>query len=260
MPSEFQDDLLLPLFRSIVSGALDPDKLDYLCRDAFFCGVPYGTQDVDFAIRSLSIDNTLQLRMQSLMPLEHILFSKYLMYKSVYWHEKVRSATAMIKHALFHALAKKIIFPHQLLFLTDTDFRALCKEKQLACKKLSLVEAVTRGTIHTCVSEYPFENIADIACALEDVKTRSIAEQRISDALRIPDVIIDLPEPIQFENPYESVLHTDTVFTHHTAQHIARTLRKLRIFLPAHKNTDALLKNTSSHSQLMSLMREALHA
>jgi len=36
------------LFRSFLSGVLDPDKIDYLTRDAFYCGVPYGIQDADY--------------------------------------------------------------------------------------------------------------------------------------------------------------------------------------------------------------------
>ena len=37
----------------LLSGVLDPDKLDYLNRDAFFCGVPYGIQDVDFILEEV---------------------------------------------------------------------------------------------------------------------------------------------------------------------------------------------------------------
>ena len=37
-------------YAKLLSGVLDPDKLDYLNRDAFFCGVPYGIQDVDFIL------------------------------------------------------------------------------------------------------------------------------------------------------------------------------------------------------------------
>ena len=40
----------LLLSRGILSCVLDPDKLDYLNRDAYFCGVPYGIQDVDFVL------------------------------------------------------------------------------------------------------------------------------------------------------------------------------------------------------------------
>ena len=40
----------LRFYRKLLSGVLDPDKLDYLNRDARYCGVPYGAQDVDFIL------------------------------------------------------------------------------------------------------------------------------------------------------------------------------------------------------------------
>ena len=43
-----------PLQR-LISGSLDLDKLDYLRRDAFMCGVPYGEIDVDRLMNSLTV-------------------------------------------------------------------------------------------------------------------------------------------------------------------------------------------------------------
>ena len=41
-------------YRNVLSGTLDPDKLDYLSRDGYFSGLTYGRQDTDFIISSLS--------------------------------------------------------------------------------------------------------------------------------------------------------------------------------------------------------------
>jgi len=95
-----QEDRETAFYRRLLSGVLDPDKLDYLNRDARYCGVPYGNQDVDFTFsrpiphqeRGIDIDSRL------IANVEAVLFSKYLMYRSVYWHHSVRSATAMIKN------------------------------------------------------------------------------------------------------------------------------------------------------------------
>ena len=46
----------LVFYRKLLSGALDPDKLDYLNRDDRYCGVPYGAQDVDFILSRLYPD------------------------------------------------------------------------------------------------------------------------------------------------------------------------------------------------------------
>ncbi|MBN1836116.1 MAG: HD domain-containing protein, partial [Spirochaetales bacterium] len=88
-------------YRNLLSGVLDPDKLDYLNRDAYFCGVPHGVQDVDFVFAEIRPHpRGLAVTEKGLTAVESILFSKYLMYRSVYWHKTVRIATAMIKKAV----------------------------------------------------------------------------------------------------------------------------------------------------------------
>ncbi|HEY6783935.1 MAG TPA: HD domain-containing protein [Gemmatimonadales bacterium] len=94
----------------MVAGSLDVDKLDYLSRDAWMCGVPYGVIDVDRLLSSLTIVEqsgrpTLALHEKGLAALESLLFAKYQMYRTVYWHHAVRSATVMFKRAVTDAIA-----------------------------------------------------------------------------------------------------------------------------------------------------------
>ncbi|MEW5946652.1 MAG: HD domain-containing protein [bacterium] len=42
-----------PFVHGIISGPLDADKLDYLLRDSYFCGVKYGIYDIDRLIGTL---------------------------------------------------------------------------------------------------------------------------------------------------------------------------------------------------------------
>ncbi len=88
--------------QGLVSGSLDLDKIEYLRRDTLMCGVPYGTIDADRLINSLTVvadPATGALRIgvleKGLSALELLLFAKYQMYRNVYWHHAVRSATAM---------------------------------------------------------------------------------------------------------------------------------------------------------------------
>jgi HD superfamily phosphohydrolase len=41
--------------QGLISGSIDLDKLDYLRRDAFMCGVSYGEIDVDRLINALTL-------------------------------------------------------------------------------------------------------------------------------------------------------------------------------------------------------------
>ncbi|MDX2185004.1 MAG: HD domain-containing protein [Gemmatimonadaceae bacterium] len=93
--------------QGLIAGSLDLDKLEYLRRDARMCGVPYGDIDVDRLLHAMTIvpapagdavgQPTLGIAAKGLSALESLLFAKYQMYRNVYWHHAVRSATAMYK-------------------------------------------------------------------------------------------------------------------------------------------------------------------
>jgi uncharacterized protein len=109
----------------LVSGSLDVDKLDYLSRDAWMCGVPYGVIDVDRLLMSLTVARgpdgrpTLALHDKGLAALESLLFAKYQMYRNVYWHHAVRSATAMFKRLVRGAIAAGRLATETIAVATD---------------------------------------------------------------------------------------------------------------------------------------------
>jgi uncharacterized protein len=112
--------------QGLVSGSLDLDKIEYLKRDAFMCGVTYGEIDVDRLVNSLILvpdpttgRPTVGVHEKGLSALESLLFAKYQMYRNVYWHHAVRSATAMYKRIVDDALAAGELDPRQLATFTD---------------------------------------------------------------------------------------------------------------------------------------------
>lgn len=140
----------------LVSGSLDVDKLDYLSRDAWMCGVPYGTVDVDRLVTSLTLASgrdglsTLALHEKGLAALESLLFAKYQMYRNVYWHHAVRSATAMFKRLVRRALAAGRLAAEAVAVATDdgliqellredpTGLAQALRERRLAKRALDL--------------------------------------------------------------------------------------------------------------------------
>jgi hypothetical protein len=112
--------------RGLISGSLDLDKIEYLKRDALMCGVPYGEIDVDRLLNALVLVDdpatgrpAVGLREKGLSALESLLFAKYQMYRNVYWHHAVRSATAMYKRLVGAALAGGALDPARLASYTD---------------------------------------------------------------------------------------------------------------------------------------------
>mgnify|MGYP003580840207 CR=1 FL=1 len=104
----------------LVSGPIDVDKLDYLSRDATMCGVPYGVIDVDRLLTSLTLGSAgLGLHAKGFAALESLLFAKYQMYRNVYWHHAVRSATAMFKRLVRRAIAAGHVSTDAIALATD---------------------------------------------------------------------------------------------------------------------------------------------
>jgi hypothetical protein len=112
--------------QGLVSGSLDLDKIDYLKRDARFCGVPYGEVDVDRLLHGLLLledpdTGRLEVGVQekAVAALESLLFAKYQMFRNVYWHHAVRAATVMYKRIVDDALAHRLLAPAELVGQTD---------------------------------------------------------------------------------------------------------------------------------------------
>ncbi len=138
-------------FAGIVAGSLDVDKLDYLSRDATMCGVPYGVIDVDRLLTSLTLTpHGVALHAKGLAALESLLFAKYQMYRNVYWHHAVRSATAMFKRLVRHAIATGLLsadeiaiatddgLSHELQTHDDTGLARALRERRLAKRGLDI--------------------------------------------------------------------------------------------------------------------------
>ncbi|MBX3173232.1 MAG: HD domain-containing protein [Gemmatimonadaceae bacterium] len=112
--------------QGLISGSIDLDKIDYLKRDAMMCGVAYGEIDVDRLRHALVLVEdpssgrvSVGMREKGLSALESLLFAKYQMYRNVYWHHAVRSATAMYKRMVEDALAEGTLRVESLARFTD---------------------------------------------------------------------------------------------------------------------------------------------
>lgn len=93
------------ILRSMLSGPIDIDKMDYLMRDSLHAGVPYGRNfDQQRLIGSLCLNeagNGIALTAKGKTAAEMMVFSRYVMFSEVYWHHAVRAATAMLQRAFY---------------------------------------------------------------------------------------------------------------------------------------------------------------
>jgi HD superfamily phosphohydrolase len=131
--------------RGLVSGSLDLDKMEYLRRDARFCGVPYGEVDVSRLLQGLQLlpdpetgHYEVGVHEKAVAALESLLFAKYQMFRNVYWHHAVRSATSLYKRIVEESVRGGLIDPAELVGPTDEELlyeigrRALDEDSEVA--------------------------------------------------------------------------------------------------------------------------------
>jgi HD superfamily phosphohydrolase len=93
------------ILKSMLSGPIDVDKMDYLTRDSLHAGVPYGRHfDQGRLLGSLCLNEAgdgLAISDKGKTAAEMMVFARYVMFSEVYWHHAVRSATAMLQRGFY---------------------------------------------------------------------------------------------------------------------------------------------------------------
>ena len=117
----------IPLMREIVSGPLDADKMDYLLRDSYFCGVKYGVFDLERMLNTLKyykedFSKHMGINYDGVNSLEQFVLAKYYMTIQVYRH-KVRSVSdSMLMRGIELGIEKDDIdFLKELYCYNDTE-------------------------------------------------------------------------------------------------------------------------------------------
>lgn len=80
------------VLKLLISGEADCDRMDYLLRDSYYCGVAYGNYDLDWLISSMGVaerDGTLVLTLaeNGVRAFESFLLARYHMFDQVYFHK-----------------------------------------------------------------------------------------------------------------------------------------------------------------------------
>jgi uncharacterized protein len=93
-----------PLPGSILHGAIDADRLDYLQRDAHYTGVAHGAIDAVRLFDTLrEVDGRIVFAEKGRSAVEGFAVGRALMYSTVYYHKTVRAAEMMAQAAVERA-------------------------------------------------------------------------------------------------------------------------------------------------------------
>jgi HD superfamily phosphohydrolase len=201
----------LRVLRSILSGPIDIDKLDYLERDSLHCGVPYGRHfDKHRLIQSLVLNEAgdgLAINQKGKTAAELMVFARYVMFSEVYWHHAVRSATSMFQRG-FYELHQRLDLG-SLFRLSEPDMIRLLRQTARGTTAESILESVfgPRRSLYKRVAEYshyqahelydriarrPYAELVDCSQSLVDeINRRGLLSS--NEQLTATDIVIDAP-------------------------------------------------------------------
>jgi len=201
------DDPAGRILRSLLSGPIDVDKIDYLGRDSLHAGVPYGRHfDEERLLSSLCLDEagaTLAITEKGRTAAELLVFARYVMFCEVDWHPAVRSATAMLQRAVW--LLRDRLEPARLVRLDDHAFTAalaaaaagtpaaplvdgLFGSRRRLLKRAASFDALRHPLVHRRLSGRSYAETTAIAARLAAALAR-----RTGTAIPEGAVVIDAP-------------------------------------------------------------------
>ncbi|MFV0445832.1 MAG: HD domain-containing protein [Planctomycetaceae bacterium] len=203
------DSPALRVLRSIISGPIDVDKLDYLERDSLHCGVPYGRHfDKQRLIQSLVLNSRgdgLAITSKGKTAAELMVFARYVMFSEVYWHHAVRSATTMFARSFYDLYQQCNV--DALFQSTDAEMLAELQRLANGRPEAALLEGVfgharrlhkraaefselQSPEIYRRIARRPYAELVQLGNALAE----RIAS-RLGRAVQPTSILIDAPPP-----------------------------------------------------------------
>jgi len=202
----------------IVAGQVDADKMDYLIRDSFYCGVNYGLIDIHRLINNLEVsgDGFIEFDIAARGALESFLVARYEMFLNVYYHKTVRSVEVLLVK-LMHAaddLLQLTAFstPEEFLALDDMSLISRLRgvnpsESDEAKETAELVQMLDSRIFYKSV----FEKVLHtddrfVSKILTKRKVRESIQEEIASSAKVPtdEVIVDVPTlPSVPYNPHQ---------------------------------------------------------
>lgn len=210
-----KDELPQPFIYQIVAGTICADLLDYLKRDAFFCGLSQLYDERLFRYCSISegqfvieLQKDGLFRHDALSELINLLRIRYTLTERVYYHHAKAVAGAMISKALEMALEDQQIKLADLFELRDDSFLYVLRTKTRNRAVSKLVEAVEQRKLYKRVYFLALQQTESQGGitpteqkALEEkyyynlAHARTKAEQELAERLQLPEgaVVIYCP-------------------------------------------------------------------
>lgn len=208
------------ILRSILSGPIDVDKIDYLMRDSLHAGVPYGQHfDRRRLMSSLCLNeagDALAVTDKGKTAAEMMVFARYVMFSEVYWHHAVRSATAMLQRGFY--LLRNDLDINELVTLAEQPFidrltiasrgapaqvllEGIFGAERVLYKRLAQYNFVEEPELYRQLARRPYAELQSVAGRIADMLSTALR-----DKIEPHEVLVDAP-PTQLEVAFNIDVH-----------------------------------------------------
>ena len=203
------------IYRSLLSGALDIDKIDYLPRDAQACNVPYGRVDTERLIASLRVlqfegSPHLAITDKGISALHSLIRARQEMFDNVYWHHTNRACMVMLLRAIQDAIEAGVLSSEDLINHDDYSLIALLLRSDMPDTTRSLVESLVARRLHKRAIEFSVQagvTFQRLNSLFYHPGSRKELEIRLANILSeltglevMPhEILIDIPKPERWD-------------------------------------------------------------
>lgn len=228
-------------FSSILHGDLDVDRMDYLMRDAYYSGVPYGLLDTNRLIQSLdrNRDEEIYLKEGGIPVADSLLLARTKMTVAIYCHHVPRIADEMFLLAGIHELTSETI--HEFLRYDDgCAMSYLMNAKSPICREI-ITRIRTRNLYKRSV--YVGRNQVNINHEImrspeererlksEIAETAGIENHQV--ILDIPPLVCDIHMHMKIRSKHDYVPFEDMVPLFNLMNQIRKEQWRLGVYTPA---------------------------
>ncbi len=162
-----------PLLHQLISSEMDCDRMDYLLRDSYYCGVSYGNYDLDWLIDNFEvciIKNSAYLGIseRAVVTFDDFLLSRFHMFLMVYFHYRSVCLEKLLQLYFKHS-SDEYTIPADIDSYCEHDDHYLMKtlKKSKSLYAQAIIENKIPEKIYESFNDGQLENLAKIETILD---------------------------------------------------------------------------------------------
>jgi len=137
-----------PRFANVISSDLDADRIDYLLRNSYHTGLPYGDVDINHILGQMRVDEKgrICLTHKALRSADHLFLGRFFYYQQIPFNKTVVALEGALKDVI----------------------GALVKEKRVDGSRKAVIERIADGTWCNFDDGFVLEKIRELAGETQD--------------------------------------------------------------------------------------------